>query len=233
MRWESGFCISILAQETQVCTADLPDRSLAPLACLCLHWPHPLPHLPHFSLYLHQYLESFLRKQVLTKSVYFLLLFSWTEINSEFIFGEKSWNGSCCFQFLGLSSLVQPCWFLSARFSLCDDAPSFGDWFSTSLYCSEERKRAMDGWVNVSKGCALPPPECPDGWVHVWICGCVLIHGNWPVGAIDFLYFLVEVWQVYPEHNGHLTPFWRILMVDIFPNIYFIDGINRKSHLKK
>lgn len=57
------------------------------------------------------------------------------------------------------------------------------------------------------------------------------------MGAIDFLYFLVEVWEVYPEHNGHLTPFWWILMSfsrpDICPNIYFIAGINRKSLLKK
>lgn len=44
MRWEIPICISILAQETQICTADLPDPTLALLACLFSYF---FPHLSH------------------------------------------------------------------------------------------------------------------------------------------------------------------------------------------
>lgn len=45
MSWASGICISILEQETLVCTADMPDPSLALHACHCPHLCLSCPNL--------------------------------------------------------------------------------------------------------------------------------------------------------------------------------------------
>lgn len=154
MSWESEICISILAQETLVCTADLPDPSLALLTCFC-------PTVFLFFFFNPAVLHFFSTPPV-----------SWG------LFGH-SWQNlvyhlcdfHCLSSALSHMNLATQGFFASPRLHLWDASVSCGDWISTSIHYSGRR------WIDQCVE-SLQERESQDGWIHAWIRGCLLIGGR-------------------------------------------------------